>query len=86
MEPEPAELGLDVLEPKIHELEKELHDLKAQQELLHKNHNSLEEQKLVLEMGAKVYAKSSGSSAAELKERTTAQELMSLSEFSSSSK
>lgn len=60
--------------------------MKESQELLLRNHNSLEEQKLVLEMGAEIYATSTRLEASSDKERTLANELMALSEFSSVSR
>jgi len=80
--PEPSDLSLKTIEPKIHDLAEELANLKETQDLLLKNHNSLEEQKIVLELGAQIYATSSGM-ASEGKARTVPNELMALSEFSS---
>ena len=76
-------LSLDDIEPKIHEVEDELNGLKETQDLLSKNHNALKEQKLVLQLGTKIYTKKDlgRSLAAPSVERSSATELMALSEF-----
>ena len=76
-------LSLDDIEPKVHEVEDELNGLKETQDLLSKNHNALKEQKLVLQLGTKIYKKKDlgRSLAAPSVERSSATELMALSEF-----
>jgi V-type H+-transporting ATPase subunit a len=73
---------LSEAEPKIHETAEEIAGLKASQDLLKKNHNSLLEQMEVLELG-KVLYKTQGGSATESDKSI---ELMSLSEFGSLSR
>lgn len=79
--------ALEDIEPKIRDLEVEIGSLKASEELLKKNHNALEEQKLVLQMGTEVYTLQTSSSLQPQipSERSGMQELMALSEFGSSS-
>ena len=48
-------LSLDDVEPKIKEVDEELSGLKSMQDQLLKNHNALQEQRLVLELGKKIY-------------------------------
>lgn len=80
-------LTLDELEPKVKEAELEAKNLKSMQELFLRNHNSLKEQKLVLQLGKKIYDKStlkhqrpSSSGTADVPA-----ELMALSEFAGTS-
>jgi len=79
-------LSLDEVSTKINEVDDELAELKSTQELLLKNHNALQEQKLVLDLGKKIFRKVSmgGSMADPSAERSYASELMALSEFSTS--
>jgi len=81
-------LSLDDVEPKIRQIDDELAGLKSTQELLLKNDNALQEQKLVLEIGKKIYTLSSGKSGAlppPSTDKSFVAELMALSEFSQTS-
>ena len=82
-----VDLNLDDVEDKIRAVDDELSGLKTMQETLLKSHNALQEQKLVLENGKKIYVKKSyaGSMPAPSAERSYTSELMALSEFSQSS-
>ena len=73
--------SLGEIEPQINEAAEEIAGLKASQDLLKKNHNSLLEQQIVLELGHKIYKTQA---APPSEKRDT--ELMSLSEFGLSSR
>ena len=72
---------LEVIESKLRDMEVEVENIKASQTLFEKNHNALEEQALVLEMGKKFYSKMGGEGMGASSETATDRELMSLSEF-----
>jgi V-type H+-transporting ATPase subunit a len=75
-------MSIDEVEVKIREVEDELSGLKGTQDLLSKNHNALKEQKIVLELGTKIYKKKEMAGASTLSvERSSTSELMALSEF-----
>jgi V-type H+-transporting ATPase subunit a len=82
-------LTLEDVEDKLHAIEDELSELKAQQELLVKNDNALREQQFVLELGKKIYKKSSAAGAeiaeASAADKSQMAELMALSEFANAS-
>lgn len=68
---------LEQINAKLREVEVEIENLKASRTLFEKNHNALEEQSIVLQMGKKFYV-GTGSASSEL---AADRELMSLSEF-----
>ena len=81
-------LSLDDVEPKINEVHEELTGLKSMQDQLLKNHNALQEQRLVLELGKKIYGarqQTSGMVPLPAETKSYAAELMALSEFAQSS-
>lgn len=83
---EPVLPPLDKIEPKLRELETELQTLKASTALLQRNHNALEEQMVVLELGKEMYRKTSATLAPGAGEEPAAdRELMALSEFGGAS-
>ena len=90
---ESLRLSLDDIEPKIKSFNDELSELKKQQELLVKNDNALREQKIVLDLGQKMYSKEAEVGMEKAKPigavpemgKTTMAELMTLSEFAASS-
>lgn len=73
---------LDVIDTKLRDMEVEIENIKASHSLFEKNHNALEEQAIVLEMGKKFYAKmGEGGAVPASSELASDRELMSLSEF-----
>lgn len=74
---------LDVIETKLRDMEVEIENIKASQSLFEKNHNALEEQAIVLEMGKKFYAKMGDGAVGASSVLASDRELMSLSEFGS---
>jgi len=74
-------LSLEQVEVEVKKIEAELTELKAQQGLLIANDNALREQKLVLELGKKLYSKRGDAGPTMDTERTARSELMALSEF-----
>ena len=90
---ESLRLSLDDIEPKIKSFNDELSELKKQQELLVKNDNALREQKIVLDLGQKMYSKEAEVGMEKARPigavpemgKTTMAELMTLSEFAASS-
>jgi len=75
--------ALDAIAPKIHQAEEEINGLKQSQDMLKKNHNSLQEQKVVLELGQAIYKTQAGARRDSV--GAVATELMSLSEFGAAS-
>ena len=78
---------LEVLAVKVAEMNEEIMGLRETQDLLRRNHNALVEQKLVLELGEKLYSAQRGreSLAEKSGKAPQMQELMTLSEFGASS-
>ena len=78
---------LEVLAVKVAEMNEEIMGLRETQDLLRRNHNALVEQKLVLELGEKLYSAQRGRESLSEKsgKAPQMQELMTLSEFGASS-